>query len=921
MASRFGTLLRRLRLETGLTQQQLEERSGVSVRAISRLEAGHGGNPRVITVRLLADALPLEARERDKLLAAATGPGAVETRSGNGETARQLPAPPTAFVGREDALAALDKGLDGTTESVGICTISGGAGIGKTWLALRWAHDNADRFPDGHLVVDLRGSRNDPMDPAAAVRGFLDALGVDAMPDSQEAQVGLYRSLTAGRRMLILVDDAADADQVGPLLPGSPTCTVIVTSRDSLAGLVAAHGARPILLGALNATDAREVLTCRLGHQRVAAEPAAVEDILARCAGLPRALSAVAARAVLQPGVSLAELMNPDARPRRSDDLPVPRQLPLTIRDFTGRAEHLAALDALALGRGDSVVITAIDGTAGVGKTALAVHWAHRVQHRFPGGTLYANLRGYSPGVPATPGDVLACFLGALGTPPERIPADMEERAGLFRSVLADRQVLIVLDNAGSAAQVRPLLPGGAGSAVVVTSRAHLSGLVVGEGANRITLDLFTECEALDLVNALLRPLRAGTQPGAVAELIRACARLPLALRIAAGRAVAQPHSTIADLVADLDSEQGRWEALRTAADEHTAVRTVFDWSYHRLTGDQARMLRRLGLNPGPEFSVHAAAAVAGTDVAAARRLLAVLAEVHLIEPVARDRYRFHDLLHAYAADRAERDDSPVDRDHARRTLLGWYAHHAKMAYLTVVPRLADWIVGAGVETHACPEIVLSGPVEAWAWGDAEFGNVSAASRVAARHGLHGLAVILAGTSAAALSLQGLWNDVFDVFDLGLASARHTGDRTAECQLLNSIGCALQCMSRYQEAVERVRAAIVLAGELGDRGLQAVAHSHLGWICVEQERYADAEDHLRAALRLGDGSRHGYLRGFVEYSLSAVCDHDETLWRTDFIHRAVSCWRIAMETYDRLTDPGTAELRVRLAELAVRTGR
>nr|CEL22150.1 transcriptional regulator, SARP family [Kibdelosporangium sp. MJ126-NF4] len=548
----------------------------------------------------------------------------------------------------------------------------------------------------------------------------------------------------------------------------------------------------------------------------------------------------------------------------------------------------------------------------------MAVHWAHRVQHRFPDGTLYINLRGYGPDEPATPGDVLGVFLGALGMLPERIPVDLDARMGLYRSVLAGRRVLIVLDNANSPTQVRPLLPGGAGCAVVVTSRADLTGLVISDGATRITVDLMTEREALELVRATVGSHRADAQPEAVAGLVRACARLPLALRIAAGRAAAQPHLTIADLVSEMDSEQGRWEAL--SADEHTAVRAVFDWSYQRLTSAQARMLRRLGLHPGSEFSVHAAAAVAGVDVATARRLLGALAEGHLIEPIVRDRYRFHDLLHAYAADRADRDDIPTERDQARHVLLEWYAHHVKKAYGTIAPRLFDWLAGAGLDTRACPEIHFSGPAEAWAWVDAELVTMAASVRAAARHGLPRFTVVLASATLAAVSLQGLWDDVFDICDIGMAAARRAGDLTAECQLQVSLACALQCVGRWHEAIDCLRAAAALAHDLGDPGLQAAALSHLGWMCVEQERYADAREHFRSALPLSVGVQNGYLHGFIEYSLGAVETDldfpDVPSGHTDDVHRAVSCWRVALETFDRTTDPRTAELRTRIFALA-----
>lgn len=323
----------------------------------------------------------------------------------------------------------------------------------------------------------------------------------------------------------------------------------------------------------------------------------------------------------------------------------VPRQLPLAIRDFTGRAAHLAALDALLPGDGGTVVISAVDGAAGIGKTTLALHWAHRVQHQFPDGTLHVNLRGYGPGEPATPDEVLNGFLRALGVPAEAIPADVEAQSALFRSVLAGRRVLVVLDNANSADQVRLLLPGTPGCVVVVTSRDSLTGLVITESAHRMTLDLLTQQEALALVTGIIGPQRAAAEPEAVTELIRLCARLPLALRIAATR-----RSTVADVVAELADEHSRLDVLSQGGDERTALRAVFDWSYQRLDAPHARLFRRLGLHPGPDFSLHAAAAVADLEPAKARAMLDDLARAHMIEWTWGGRYRFHDMLRAYAA-------------------------------------------------------------------------------------------------------------------------------------------------------------------------------------------------------------------------------------------------------------------------------
>ncbi|MEV6238622.1 tetratricopeptide repeat protein [Lentzea sp. NPDC051838] len=305
MTGGFGALLRQLRLRAGMTQEQLEEQSGVSVRTIRRFETRDPFNGSMTTVRRLADALRLSAEERDGLLAAAAG-----TSAGENATApvpRQLPAPPGEFVGRHDELAALDKAVGATPAVV---AASGGGGIGKTWTALHWAHRNLDRFPDGQLFVDLHGfdPGGMPVRPATAVRGFLDALVKTGTPAGEDAQAALYRTLVADKRMLIVLDNARDAAQVVPLLPGGRGCTVLVTSRDRLAGLVTAHGAVPLALGELEEHEAWDVLAARLGRDRLAAEPDAAADLVRYCAGLPLALAVVAARAELRADVLLATL-------------------------------------------------------------------------------------------------------------------------------------------------------------------------------------------------------------------------------------------------------------------------------------------------------------------------------------------------------------------------------------------------------------------------------------------------------------------------------------------------------------------------------------------------------------------------------------------------------------------------------------
>ncbi|OXM60521.1 ATP-binding protein [Amycolatopsis vastitatis] len=552
------------------------------------------------------------------------------------------------------------------------------------------------------------------------------------------------------------------------------------------------------------------------------------------------------------------------------------RQLPLAIKDFTGRAEHIAALDALLPAEGEgsgtgAVVISAVDGTAGIGKTTLALWWAHRVQCRFPDGTLHVNLRGYGAGDPATPGEVLEGFLRALGLRAEQIPVGVEAQSGLFRSLLAGRRMLIVLDNANHADQVRPLLPGTPGCVVVVTSRESLTGLVVTEAATRLTLDLLSEAEAVELVASILGPVRAAAEPDAIRELVRYCARLPLALRIAASQAT-NPRVTVGDVVGELADERLRLDALSWDADERAAVRAVFDWSYRRLSAEPARVFRRLGLHPGEEFSVEAAAAVAELDLPEARRVLAVLAAAHMIEPAAgRRRYRFHDLLRAYAADRAERDDAPAEREGARTALLTWYAHHAKTALRILFPAHRDWDPALRLTTHACPEIRLSGREETWAWTDLEVDNLVAATRAADQHDEKPLTLLLVTTTAMILHRRGRWDDLFDLYSRALKAARRSGDRLAEIEVLINLGETYKLLDRWEDATGVLETAVEMARDLEDPGRQASALLELGHGWLVQRQCAQARTYLLAALPLAPGAQHGRIEAQIEMVLAAVC--------------------------------------------------
>ncbi|GAA2827217.1 hypothetical protein GCM10010452_64360 [Crossiella cryophila] len=527
-------------------------------------------------------------------------------------------------------------------------------------------------------------------------------------------------------------------------------------------------------------------------------------------------------------------------------ELPVPRQLPPSVRDFTGRAGPLATLDALLPEPAGATVIAVLAGTAGVGKTTLAVHWAHRVQARFPDGTLYANLRGHGSSSPLDPRQVLGWFLGALGLPDARIAAELDSLTALYRSMLAGRRVLILLDNAGSAGQVRPLLPGAPGCLVLVTSRAALSDLVIGEAAVPVTLDLPSAEEAARLAGRLLGPVA----PQGIADLVRVCARLPLALRVAASRVRRRGVLTAAI------------EEIRR--DQQSGVRTVFDWSYRQLTAEQARLFRRLGLHPGPEISVPAAAALAALDLTTTHRLLDELAEMHLVEPLGAKRFHLHDLLRAHAAEVAEAEDPPADREQAVRALLEFYAQ---------VSATADQLLFPGFpflpKDFTATGIPLTDPAQALAWCTTERANLFAALRLAADLGEHRLTTYLASTSRFRLRLpRDVLPEHLEALSLGLQAAPEPAAeallrlwRAATCRLLGH-------WPRAQADLDRL---LALAGQLDSVRWRASALCELGLGCLEQQRFAAAREHYTAALPLARSTGNLRQEAVAEGNLSTIC--------------------------------------------------
>lgn len=519
----------------------------------------------------------------------------------------------------------------------------------------------------------------------------------------------------------------------------------------------------------------------------------------------------------------------------------VPRQLPGGVPQFVGRSAELEFLSRLAggatKGRG-AIGICVIGGTAGVGKTALAVHWAHEIADRFPDGQMYINLRGFdASGIPVAPTEAIRRLLDALQGPNAYIPRSVESQADLYRSLLAGRRVLIVLDNARDAEQVRPLLPGSAGSLVLVTSRTQLTGLAAAEGAHLLDLDVLTDDEARQLLERRVGAERIAADPEATAELIRLCARLPLALSIAAVTAATRPNLTVSTVAAGLRDAHRRLDALATG-EAATDARAVLSWSYRSLTDQGKRMFRLLGIHPGPDIALLAAASLAGVSVPEARQLLNELTRSHLLTEHVADRFSFHDLLHAYADEQARNMETAACRDAALRQMLDHYLHTAHHCARLLRPTRDSIVL-----TSPMQRVVAERPGdygEALAWFQAELGVLLAAIALAERSQLDVWAWQLPWAIAGFLDLRGHWHEWAATQRTALSAALRLGDLAGQAHAHRGIGCALSQLAAYDDARSHLRHAQRHYEESGDH----VAHSrsclNIAHTFERQHRYGEA---------------------------------------------------------------------------------
>ncbi|MCT2583197.1 helix-turn-helix domain-containing protein [Actinophytocola gossypii] len=531
-------------------------------------------------------------------------------------------------------------------------------------------------------------------------------------------------------------------------------------------------------------------------------------------------------------------------------------QLPAAAATFVGRDAELRELSQILSGESEPGIphTVAIDGPPGAGKTALALRVAHAVVDRYSDGQLYVDLRGYSPdGQPRIVDEVLEEFLTALGVQIDVIPAGLEARAKLFRSVLADRRVMVVLDNAADSSQLHHLMPGSAGCAVVVTSRKRLGGLTI-RGDRRITLGPMTEDESVTLLRKVIGSERAEAEPDAVRALANRCGNLPLALRIAAERVATHPHHAVSLLVEELATEDERLEALST--DDSVAVKTVFSWSYRDLPADAARMFRLIGLHVGSHVSTGAAAALADQRLSKARRLLDRLAGVHLIEGLGSDRYRMHDLLRVYAAEQAVEEEPETERVTALRRMVDWYLQNAYAANHTLAPQRHDPELEKSEFSVEVADFDYGSALE---WCEIEMSNIAMATRTAVEVGENVAAWKLPAGSFNYLQLRKRWTPWVASHEIGVTGARRAGDRYGEAWVLNNLAIAYRDLRRTEEAKRCFQQARALRIEVGDRVGQAWSLIGIGYIGFDQQRFDDAALHFGEALDIFRevGDRHG----------------------------------------------------------------
>lgn len=860
----FGAVLYARRISAGLSQQQLSERAGVSVRAVRDIERGRVRFPRPASVRRLALAVGLDPTD------------AIDSVRLSGGHRRD--APPLEI----DVLGPLNVRRNGQTVEIGSM-------MQRSVLGLLSAQP--DRLVGDEELIDALWGEHPPATcrnlvhtHVARLRGALDPDRTRARSDLIVAVGSGYRLRPEGAELdVVRFDELAEAGMHARIADPERARMLLSEAIACWRGAMLADlGSRvrhqPVVVAAgnrrLNAVLALADLANAAGKDESVVEQlramAGVESLhegvharlMVALAGSGQQAAALQVYAALRdrladelgvaPGAEVQEaharvLRRDTGHPGAVDHVgsPAPAQLPADVPRFAGRHQHMRELDELLAGDAESgaaVVITAIAGMAGVGKTALATHWAHRVADRFGDGQLYVNMNGYSAEAPLETLPVLERLLGELGVVPERVPADVEAAAALYRSRLAGKRMLILLDNVRNAEQVRLLLPGSGGSLVIVTSRDQLTGLVATHGVRRLSLDVLSVAEAVTLLREIVGPERIAAEPQAAEELARACGLLPLALRIAAAKLDSQPDQSISEYVGQLRAGNPLAE-LSVDGDPNAAVGAAFAASYMSLPAEARRLFRLLGTVPGPDVSVATATVLADEQPEAVARMLATLAKAHLVEPHAADRYGMHDLVRIYSRQQAE-----PDRDAALRRLLDEYLLVADSAVTILYPEVL-----LRLPTRGTPQTArFTDPVRAMAWFQAERDNLIAAVYHAAEHGPADKAWQIADALHCYFVLRGYAVEWPEVAIAGLNAASRAGDLRGQGAAHLSLGRAYQTVGRFLESTEHYTRAISLFEAAGLTAGQADARSNLGLTLWWMGDLDAAADELAIALPLAE---------------------------------------------------------------------
>ncbi|MFI7135558.1 BTAD domain-containing putative transcriptional regulator [Nonomuraea sp. NPDC050153] len=544
------------------------------------------------------------------------------------------------------------------------------------------------------------------------------------------------------------------------------------------------------------------------------------------------------------------------------DGRPRPRQLPRAPAVFVGRSAELARIHAV-LGGGAGPPVLALHGPGGIGKSTLALKTAHGVAERYPDGHLYVDLQGSTPSLsPLRPDEVLGRFLRALGVPPGEVPASPAEAAALYQSVLADRRVLVVLDNAVGAAQVAPLLPAGGGCAALVTSRSALTTL----DAVPIAVNLFGEEQSVRMLALVVGQARVAAEPEAAAEIARWCCHHPLALRIAGARLAGRPDWSLASFNERLSNQRRRLDELQAA---DLRVRSCFEVGYATLTSAARTVFRLFGVLEVPEVGVELIAALVDADLKTAEAVLDELVEARLIEPVGEGRFRTHDLLRLFAGELAASHDSPEDLDLVVRRALDWYLDLCHQLRDLLQPHLRGG--GGSGESRRDPGLVLRDPAAAVRWLDTELRCLVAAAVQAARGepDVARFAIELMTLVKATVMKGGYWRELETIARLAIEVARRDGDRGAEASTLPTLGLLEWRADRREAADAHLRRALELRRDLGNREEEGMALHNLGWLNMQTGDLDAALGHISESLTLL--KTHGSRRvGLVGHSLGEL---------------------------------------------------